>query len=99
MRLMGGGWIHGSFALALSGRKVGYMGGTKRAVEQLADGPSSCLLGSRLHADDFSALYRHYVTPLYRYFHYQVAEVHQAEDLTASTLLRAFESRHRFEGR
>jgi RNA polymerase sigma-70 factor (ECF subfamily) len=41
----------------------------------------------------FAALYRRYLTPVYRYFYTRTGDVQQAQDLTAQTFVAALEGR------
>ena len=45
----------------------------------------------------FAALYREYVTPVYRYLYQQVGNPHDAEDLTATTFSKALATLGRYE--
>jgi RNA polymerase sigma factor (sigma-70 family) len=47
----------------------------------------------------FAALYRRYLTPVYRYFHARTGDVRQAEDLTAETFVAALEGLPRYRER
>lgn len=49
-------------------------------------------------AIDRAALYRSYVTPLYRYFYHVLTNVHDAEDLTATTVSKALLSLEGYRG-
>jgi len=54
---------------------------------------------ARADAEAFDALYRRYVTPVFRFCYARVNGVADAEDLTAQTFLAALESLARFNGR
>lgn len=47
----------------------------------------------------FAALYRRYLTPVYRYFYARTGDVQQAEDLTAQTFVAALEGLPRYRER
>jgi len=47
----------------------------------------------------FAAIYREYVTPVYRYLYQHVRNPHDAEDLTATTFSRALATLGRYEER
>jgi RNA polymerase sigma-70 factor (ECF subfamily) len=47
----------------------------------------------------FAALYRRYLTLVYRYFHARTGDVQQAEDLTAQTFVAALEGLPRYRER
>jgi RNA polymerase sigma-70 factor (ECF subfamily) len=47
----------------------------------------------------FAALYRRYLTPVYRYFHARTGDVQQAEDLTAQTFVAALDGLARYRER
>jgi RNA polymerase sigma-70 factor (ECF subfamily) len=46
-----------------------------------------------------AALYRRYLTPVYRYFYARTGDVQQAEDLTAQTFVAALEGLSRYRER
>ncbi len=47
----------------------------------------------------FAALYRRYLTPVYRYFYTRTGDVQQAQDLTAQTFVAALEGLPRYRER
>ena len=47
----------------------------------------------------FEELYRHYFPKVYAYVNYRIAPVQEAEDLVATTFLKATERLHRFQWR
>lgn len=47
----------------------------------------------------FAALYRRYLTPVYRYFYARTGDVQQAEDLTAQTFVAVLEGLPRYRER
>lgn len=47
----------------------------------------------------FAALYRRYLTPVYRYFYVRTGDVQQAEDLTAQTFVAVLEGLPRYRER
>lgn len=46
---------------------------------------------ARRDPDAFAALYRHYLTPVYRYLYRRVGNVHDAEDLTTQVFMDALD--------
>jgi RNA polymerase sigma-70 factor (ECF subfamily) len=51
------------------------------------------------HKAAFAALYRRYLTPVYRYFYARIGDVQQAEDLTAQTFVAVLEGLPRYRER
>jgi len=51
------------------------------------------------HKAAFAALYRRYLTPVYRYFYARTGDTQQAEDLTAQTFTAALEGLPRYRER
>jgi RNA polymerase sigma-70 factor (ECF subfamily) len=47
----------------------------------------------------FALLYKEYFTPVYRYVYFRVRSKHEAEDLTQSVFVKAYEAIDRFEER
>ena len=54
---------------------------------------------ARQDPDAFAALYRHYLTPLYRYLLSRVHNIHDAEDLTSQVFMEALDGliTHRYK--
>lgn len=63
--------------------------------------PEAVLIRKAIHRDKhaFGELYQRYLTPIYRYFYFQVNDVHEAEDLTEQTFLNAWEHLNKNNGR
>jgi RNA polymerase sigma-70 factor (ECF subfamily) len=57
------------------------------------------LVAVPLDCHAFAAIYREYVTPVYRYLYQHVRNPHDAEDLTATTFSRALATLGRYEER
>ncbi|BBB49077.1 RNA polymerase sigma factor [Pelolinea submarina] len=48
---------------------------------------------------EFEALYRKWLTPVYRYFYFRLGNVKDAEDLTAQVFLKAYQDLPRYRNR
>ena len=46
---------------------------------------------ARCDPEAFAALYRHYLTPVYRYLYRRLGDIHDAEDITAQVFTEALE--------
>jgi len=61
-----------------------------------ADEDASLAKAARRDPAAFAALYRRYVTPIYRYIYSRLGNVADAEDLTARVFTEALEGLHRY---
>lgn len=85
--------------------------GRQHAASSLADGRSTATDGGPdterdhhaesprppISSETFVSLYREQITPVYRYFYHQISNFHDAEDLLATTLYKAFIGRVTFD--
>lgn len=59
---------------------------------------SDLVEAARKDLREFGALYKRYVTPVFRYLYSRTGNVHEAEDITAQTFLVALETFEHFRG-
>lgn len=64
-----------------------------------ADDDAVLVNAARCDSAAFAALYRRYVTPIYRYVYSRVSSDADAQDLTAQVFLEALEGLHRYHDR
>jgi RNA polymerase sigma-70 factor (ECF subfamily) len=64
---------------------------TLMKTEEYTDNETALIENARHDPDAFATLYRHYLTPLYRYLLRRVNNVHDAEDLTSQVFVEALE--------
>jgi RNA polymerase sigma-70 factor (ECF subfamily) len=71
----------------------------KPRVSASVEEDTSLVKAARCDPAAFAALYRRYVTPIYRYIHSRLGNVADAEDLTAQVFTEALEGLHRYRER
>lgn len=72
---------------------------TQAVVIAELDDEAALVAAARHDADAFAVLYRHYVTPIYRYLYSRTGNTGEAQDLTAQVFLEALESLSRYRDR
>jgi RNA polymerase sigma-70 factor (ECF subfamily) len=71
---------------------------SKSQVDQEFTNEAALVEEARDNPEAFAALYRHYVTPLYRYLYRRLSSAHDAEDLTTQVFIDVLEglATHRY---
>lgn len=68
----------------------------KPGIRPRAEEDASLVRAAQRNTEAFAALYRRYVTAIYRYIYSRVGHAAQAEDLTAQVFTEALEGLHRY---
>jgi len=71
---------------------------SRRQIDQRVSNEAAMVEEARHNPEAFAALYRCYLTPLYRYLYRRLNNVHDAEDLTTQVFINALEglATHRY---
>ena len=78
------------------GESVHNLSQVKATARARAEEDASLVRAAQRNSVAFAALYRRYVTPIYRYIYSRVGHAAQAEDLTAQVFTEALEGLHRY---